>query len=76
MDNSPYRSMQFSKALSSLTRKVDIITWLQHHSIPHDIILTRPELLELVKQNKEGLIRFATDELAAQSGHKVVRLPP
>ena len=76
MDNAPYHNMQVNKAPSSNSRKGDIIKWLIYNDIQHDSSHTRSELLQLVKQHKQNLLRYEIDELAVANGHKVLRLPP
>ena len=76
MDNAPYHCIRINKAPTSISKKADIIQWLTENSIPHDPTHTRPELLLLVKHHKTNVQRYEIDELAAQSGHKVLRLPP
>ena len=76
MDSAPYHNMHVNKALSSNSRKGDIIKWLIDNNIQHDASHTRAELLQLVKQHKHNLLRYEIDDLAVANGHKVLRLSP
>lgn len=38
--------------------------------------MLKPELVKLVKENKEAKIRYEIDELAQANGHQILRLPP
>ena len=76
MDNAPYHNMQLNKAPSGSSRKGEIIKWLSDNKIAHDSSHTRAELLQLVQLHKKSNLRYDIDELAATTGHKVLRLPP
>ena len=76
MDNAPYHSKQLNKAPTGISRKGDVIKWLTDNNIPHNPSDVRVELYELVKLCKKVYQRYEIDELAAASGHQVLRLPP
>ncbi|KAF2898676.1 hypothetical protein ILUMI_07497 [Ignelater luminosus] len=60
----------------SSTRKEEMIRWLQDKNIEHDPSLTKPELYEIIKQNKSINITYEIDHLVEQYGHVIIRLPP
>ncbi|GBM87516.1 hypothetical protein AVEN_200685-1 [Araneus ventricosus] len=57
-------------------KKSDIVGWLLNKNIPHNSTKTRPELLNIVKENKEKYRGYELDQIAYEIGHEVVRLPP
>ncbi|KAK7590194.1 hypothetical protein V9T40_001807 [Parthenolecanium corni] len=76
MDNAPYHSRRVVKTPTTATKKADIVQWLA----THDIIVQekdylKPELLLFVK-NLHIQEQYVVDEMALDSGHIVLRLPP
>lgn len=76
MDNAPYHSVQLDKAPTTASLKSEMQDWLKRRNIPFDSSMTKPELYELVKINKEPNRRYEIDEIAKAHGHEVIRLPP
>lgn len=52
MDNAPYHSIRFNKTPTTNTNKPEIIKWLTDNRLDFSSELTKPQLLEIVKQNK------------------------
>jgi hypothetical protein len=51
-DNASYHNIKINKDPTSTTKKNDMISWLVPRNITHDPRKTKPELYELIKQNK------------------------
>ncbi|CAC5412799.1 unnamed protein product [Mytilus coruscus] len=77
MDNAPYHShlVPESRVPNTGSRKPEILAWLDRNNIDYPENAIKAELLEFVKQNKPRP-RYVIDELAAEHGHEVLRLPP
>ena len=68
--------MQTNASLTLLTKKADVINWLQNHDIPCSPYMLKPELYALIKQNKPTYKTFKIDATLAIHGHYVLRVPP
>ncbi|XP_064087269.1 uncharacterized protein LOC135201903 [Macrobrachium nipponense] len=80
MDNAPYRSCateKVSKKPNLSWKKEDIKHWLiENGDQPSDDLL-KLELCELAKRHSDNEGKqYRIDEIAAEAGHKIVRLPP
>ncbi|XP_063390348.1 uncharacterized protein LOC134675930 [Cydia fagiglandana] len=75
LDNASYHSRQAEKIPNTSSRKADIITFLQERNqiIPPKI--KKKALLDRVQSLKPEK-KMVIDELAKESGHTVLRLPP
>lgn len=76
MDNAPYHSVQLEKLPSTSSRKAEIQSWLTQKNIPWSNDQLKPELIQLVNQNKHRFSEYRIDALAKVAGHDIVRLPP
>ena len=75
MDNASYHSRNKSKAPNSGWRKADIQDWLRQNSVQFQEDMRKAELLELARPLRQRK-QFVLDQIAAEHGHQVVRLPP
>ncbi|XP_037518671.1 uncharacterized protein LOC119395736 [Rhipicephalus sanguineus] len=75
MDNAPHHSVQLEKLPSTSSRKAEIQSWLTQKSIPWSNEQLKPELIQLVNQNKHRFSGYRIDALAKVAGHDIVRLP-
>jgi transposase len=75
MDNAPYHSVQSNKAPTQTSLKRHIMEWLKTNNIPFGENLRKDQLLQIVKAKKPKK-SYELDELAANKGHRVIRLPP
>lgn len=77
IDNAAYHNVPIEKNITTASKKEEILNWLRKHELPADPKLTKPELYNIVQENK---FRFPTkyklDELLKEHGHCVLRLPP
>ncbi|HYT45209.1 MAG TPA: transposase [Methylomirabilota bacterium] len=76
MDNAPYHSRVLDKAPTSSSTKAVIKEWLEKHNVAYDPDCRKVELLDLVKQKKPRIPKYAVDQMAREAGHRVLRLPP
>lgn len=76
VDNASYHNVALNKDPTSATRKQDMITWLVQRNIQHDAKQTKPELYNIIKQNKSKKLQYVLDTEMAKHGHRVLRLPP
>jgi hypothetical protein len=58
-DNASYHNVKMNKDATSATKKNDMISWLIRRNIIHDPNKTKPELYELIKQNKPRHCEYA-----------------
>lgn len=75
LDNASYHSRQLKKVPTKSSRKEEIMDFLYENDLYFESSYTKTQLLEVLKI-KTFRKRFVIDELAAQHGHKVLRLPP
>ena len=78
MDNASYHSVQVpgTKAPTSATRKADMQSWLRDRGVRVDVKLKKPQLYTLIQKEEENIRKvFQVDELLAEKGNTVVRLP-
>lgn len=76
VDNASYHNTEVDRAPNSSARKADMQTWLRNHHIPFTEDMLKVELYELILRNKDRHIRYVIDEILAEKGHTVIRLPP
>ncbi|GBN18754.1 hypothetical protein AVEN_69950-1 [Araneus ventricosus] len=76
IDNSKYHSAYTEEIPSTKTKKADVVAWLLNKNILHKATKTRPELLNIVKEDKEKYRAYELDRIEYEMGHIVVRLPP
>ncbi|XP_066987474.1 uncharacterized protein [Macrobrachium rosenbergii] len=77
LDNAPYHNQlsEDSRCPNSSTIKADIMKWLTCRQIPFPPNSTRPELLQIFKQNRP-LPVYNIDIIIRSWGHEVARQPP
>jgi len=75
MDGASYHKRRVETIPSSNAKKQELIDWLNAHEISFSSDLRRPELLELVKINKEK-VPFSCINIAEQYEHEVSFTPP
>lgn len=76
MDNASYHSVHVEQIPTSKTKKADIQAWLAEKGINYNSDMIKVELLQLVAENKKKYAAYRIDEIAAEQGHTVLRLPP
>ncbi|RVE52537.1 hypothetical protein evm_002931 [Chilo suppressalis] len=76
LDNAPYHSRKVERIPTSNWRKADIIQWLDEKQIQYQPTMIKAQLIEIVKLQKTNYERFAVEELAAEYGVSILRLPP
>ncbi|CAF4878539.1 uncharacterized protein LOC125061772 [Pieris napi] len=76
VDNAPYHNSIQNPAPNSNSRKQQMIDWLTLRNIEHSSTLLKPQLYELILQNKARFVEYKIDEILRQHGHTVLRLPP
>ena len=75
MDGASYHKRRAEYIPTSSAKKQEIIDWLNAHDVAFSDELRRPELLELVKINKEK-VPFSCVKIAEQYEHEVNYTPP
>lgn len=77
VDNAAYHNVPVKKNVTTASRKTELIEWLNEKNIPVDEKLTKPELYEIIQQNKFRFpVKYRLDTLLETHGHKALRLPP
>lgn len=75
IDNAPYHSRQIDKMPTQANKKQEIINWLRDKGENVDDSMLKIELLKILK-NKKKPKRYVIDEMAAEYGHIILRIPP
>ena len=75
MDGASYHKRRVENIPSSSAKKNEIADWLTAHDIVFSDELRKPELLELVKINKET-VPFSCVEIAKRYDHQILYTPP
>ncbi|CAG4958245.1 unnamed protein product [Colias eurytheme] len=73
VDNAPYHNSIQNPAPNSNSRKQQMIDWLTFRNNEHSSTLLKPQLYELILQNKARFVEYKIDEILR---HTVLRLPP
>lgn len=76
LDNAPYHSKILDKTPTMSSRKVEMVGWLRKHNIVFESHMHKAELMELISLHKPPFPVYVIDEMAKESGHRVIRLPP
>nr|XP_022913139.1 uncharacterized protein LOC111423981 [Onthophagus taurus] len=76
IDNAPYHNKQVNKCPTSTTRKMEMADWLRRRNINFCPQMTKPELYNIIKQNKPRYKEYELDKLLNDRNHDVLRLPP
>lgn len=53
-----------------------MIVWLTERGIVPDESLSKPEIYQIVKENKSSAKKYELDTIMSKFGHNVLRLPP
>jgi transposase len=75
MDGARYHKRRTEALPTSSARRQAMVDWLTEQDIPFDESLTRPELYQLIKENK-AKIPFACVKIAEEYGHILHYTPP
>lgn len=77
IDNAPYHNQltEGSRCPTSATIKAEVVKWLEYRNVPYPPHATRPELLQICKENRPQP-QYRIDDIIRSWGHDVVRLPP
>nr|XP_049705178.1 uncharacterized protein LOC110377071 isoform X1 [Helicoverpa armigera] len=76
IDNAPYHNKLRDPAPASYSRKEDMESWLTEKGIPYEDNMLKPELYQLICQNKSTRKEFMIDHILAEHNHVVLRSPP
>ncbi|XP_045459312.1 uncharacterized protein LOC123669766 [Melitaea cinxia] len=74
VDNAPYHNKEYDMAPNS--RKSDMQAWLTKNGISFDSDMLKPQLYDIIKNNKARLKKYSVDKILMENGHDVLRLPP
>ena len=78
MDNASYhgRVVPGTAAPTTNSTKEDMKKWLLEKEIPFSDSMYKAELYDIIKKNKPEKKTYVVDEMLAEYGHLVLRLPP
>lgn len=77
MDNASYHSRKIHKPPTAASNKASITEWLEQKGVTVPQGLLKADLLHLVSRHTtDGDTNYVIDKIAAEHGHRVVRLPP
>ncbi|XP_060880057.1 uncharacterized protein LOC132951981 [Metopolophium dirhodum] len=76
MDNASYHSTKAEQIPTPSTKKAEILEWLNSKGVTFDKPLLKLQLLVKVRELKPRFSSYVIDDLATNSGHTVLRLPP
>lgn len=77
IDNAPYHSRKLEFLPSMSWRKEKIQEWLKNKNLQFNDDSVKATLMDIVRQHKDQFpIKYVVDELAAEHGVTVLRLPP
>lgn len=75
IDNAPYHSRQINKMPTQASKKAEIIQWLRNNGENVNESMLKVELLKILKTKTQPK-QYVIDEMAAEHGHTVIRIPP
>lgn len=76
VDNASYHNTRLETRINSSTLKKDMVAWLNERNIIFDSSITKPELYEIIKNNRNDENDYVFDNVLNEHGHQVLRLPP
>jgi len=76
MDNAPYHSTKAEQIPTPSSKKAEILEWLNSKGVTFDKPLLKLQMLVKVRELKPRFSSYVIDNLATNSGHTVLRLPP
>lgn len=76
VDNAPYHNKEYDMAPTSNSRKSDMQEWLTKNGISFDSNMLKPQLYDIIKNNKPRLKKYSVDKILMENGHDVLRLTP
>ncbi|CAH2097945.1 unnamed protein product [Euphydryas editha] len=75
IDNAPYHSRQINKMPTQANTKHEIINWLRDNGEDVNNSFLKAELIRVLKSKRRPK-RYVVDEIGAEYGHTVIRIPP
>ncbi|CAK1584696.1 unnamed protein product [Parnassius mnemosyne] len=75
-DNASYRNKEYDLAPNANSRKADMQAWLSAKGITFTSEMLKPQVYQLIKNNKDRFKTFSIDKIFKEHGHDVLRLPP
>ena len=76
IDNAPYHNVQVEKCPTMSTRKEEMREWLRRKNIAFTEDMLKIDLYSLIKLHKPRFKIYEIDQIMAEKGHSVLRLPP
>ncbi|CAK1600945.1 unnamed protein product [Parnassius mnemosyne] len=76
VNNASYHDSFQNPAPNSNHRKQAMIDWFKYRNINHSGSMLKPQLYQLLLQNKARFVEYKIDNLLQEHGHSVLRLPP
>lgn len=76
VDTSPPHNMEYDPAPNYNARKCDMQAWLDNKKIQYEPDMYKPQLFQLIKDNKDSFKQLTLDKLLTDNGHDILRLPP
>ncbi|CAH2089437.1 unnamed protein product [Euphydryas editha] len=76
LDNASYHNKEYNLAPNANTRKADMQDWLSEKAITFTTDMLKPQLYQVIKNNKDRFKTFSIDKIFKEHGHDVLRLPP
>lgn len=76
IDNAPYHTRKLELLPTSNWRKGQIQDWLKSKNINYEETMLKCELLEITRKHKKAYEKYVVDEMAAERGVTILRLPP
>ncbi len=76
IDNAAYHSRKFNRAPTMSDKKDVMQAWLTANHFEFEEKMTKAELKKLIDKNKEDVVQYNIDKMAADAGFELVRLPP
>lgn len=76
IDNAPYHTRKVESLPTTSWRKGQIQDWLKSKNIPSEDTMLKAELVEIARTHKSYYARYVVDEMAAERGVTILRLPP
>lgn len=75
IDNAPYHSRQINKMPTQANTKHEIINWLRDNGEDVNNSFLKAELIRILNSKRRPK-KYVVDEMAAEYGHTVIRIPP
>ncbi|XP_069354549.1 uncharacterized protein [Maniola hyperantus] len=76
VDTASPHDKEYDPAPNSNAKRSDMTAWLDQKGIHYTTDMYKPQLYQLINDNKDCFKKFALDKMLTDYGHDILRIPP